>query len=147
MHVTAQAERMWMHPTEYVSWHLCYTYKQMPVFPSWKTIPGASAVGMQSTVGLWDHPYWRYASAIIFSSSSQYYFILYTCMPPHTISLHVFISTSSSADLPLFFLHFLPHSPPSHFQQLLSISITFSSLIIFLQDGAGLSATLFISTF
>lgn len=68
-------------------------------------------------------------------------------MSLHTITLHVFISTSSSVGLPLFFLHFLSHSSPSHFQQLLSLSITFSSLIVLHLDVACLSVILFISSF
>jgi len=59
-------------------------------------------------------------------------------MPLYAISLCIFISTSSSAGLPLFFLHFFSHSSPSHFQQLLSISISFSSLIVLRLDVAGL---------
>ena len=119
----------------------CYDCKRMPVFPSWKTIPGTNAGGVQSTMGLQYHPEHCSANAIIFSSShhiSACHSMRYPCaslfpLAALQVSLSSFF-TSFHIPLPLIFNSFSPY--PLVFPLLLCFAWMLQA-----------SATLFISSF
>lgn len=64
-----------------------------------RTIPWPSTTGVQSTVGVWDHPEQRSANAVIFPSPSQCHFI-------HHSWMSLFPLVALQVSLPFYFSSF-----------------------------------------